>query len=59
MRRQRAAQHSDQRQRRDGYQRAGDHVGALEKTIQRLRDDLGPEGARRIQTTAEGYELIG
>lgn len=32
--------------------------GALEKTIQRLRDDLGEEG-RRIQTTADGYELIG
>lgn len=32
---------------------------ALEKTIQRLREDLGPAGARRIQTTAEGYELIG
>lgn len=31
---------------------------ALEKTIQRLRDDMGEEG-RRIQTTAEGYELIG
>ena len=31
---------------------------ALEKTIQRLRQDLG-EHARRLQTTAEGYELIG
>ena len=30
----------------------------LEKTIQRLREDLGSEGVR-IQTTAEGYELIG
>lgn len=38
---------------------AGDHAGALEKTIQRLRDDLGPDGARRIQTTEDGYELIG
>lgn len=33
-------------------------VPALEKTIQRLREDLGPEG-RRLQTTAEGYEIIG
>lgn len=31
---------------------------ALEKTIQRLRDDMGEEG-RRIQTTGDGYELIG
>jgi two-component system phosphate regulon response regulator PhoB len=31
---------------------------ALEKTIQRLREDLG-EHAKRLQTTAEGYELIG
>lgn len=31
---------------------------ALEKTIQRLREDLG-EHAQRLQTTAEGYELIG
>lgn len=31
---------------------------ALEKTIQRLREDLGAEG-RRLQTTAEGYEIIG
>lgn len=34
-------------------------VAALEKTIQRLREDLGPEDARRIQTTEAGYELIG
>lgn len=33
-------------------------VPALEKTIQRLREDLGAEG-RRLQTTAEGYEIIG
>lgn len=33
-------------------------VPALEKTIQRLREDLGDEG-RRLQTTAEGYEIVG
>ncbi len=33
-------------------------VPAMEKTIQRLREDLGTEG-RRLQTTAEGYELVG
>lgn len=33
-------------------------ASALEKTIQRLREDLGAEG-HRIQTTAEGYELVG
>ncbi len=33
-------------------------AAALEKTIQRLREDLGPEG-RRLQTTAEGYEIVG
>ena len=38
---------------------AGDHVSALEKTVQRLREDLGPEGGKRIQTTEDGYELIG
>lgn len=31
---------------------------ALEKTIQRLREDLGA-GGQRIQTTADGYEVIG
>ena len=31
---------------------------ALEKTVQRLRQDLG-EHAHRVQTTADGYELIG
>jgi DNA-binding response OmpR family regulator len=31
---------------------------ALEKTIQRLREDLG-EHAQRLQTTSDGYELIG
>ena len=30
----------------------------LEKTVQRLREDLGAEG-RRLQTTAEGYEIVG
>jgi len=33
-------------------------VPAMEKTIQRLREDLGTEG-RRLQTTAEGYEIVG
>ncbi|MBI4061677.1 MAG: response regulator transcription factor [Elusimicrobia bacterium] len=33
-------------------------VHALEKLIQRLREDLGAE-ERRLQTTSEGYELIG
>jgi two-component system, OmpR family, phosphate regulon response regulator PhoB len=33
-------------------------AAALEKTVQRLREDLG-EHARRLQTTLEGYELIG
>lgn len=31
---------------------------ALEKTVQRLREDLGDEGCR-LQTTPEGYEIIG
>jgi two-component system phosphate regulon response regulator PhoB len=34
-------------------------VAALEKTIQRLREDLGPEDSQRLQTTAAGYELVG
>ncbi len=33
-------------------------AAALEKTISRLREDLGDEG-RRLQTTAEGYEIVG
>jgi two-component system, OmpR family, phosphate regulon response regulator PhoB len=33
-------------------------VPALEKTIQRLREDLGME-SRRLQTTADGYEIVG
>jgi DNA-binding response OmpR family regulator len=37
----------------------GDHVAALEKTVQRLRDDFGPKESRRIQTTPEGYLLVG
>lgn len=36
----------------------GARVSALEKAVQRLRDDLGPE-SRRIQTTPRGYRLIG
>ena len=33
-------------------------VPALEKTIQRLREDLGAESPR-LQTTTEGYEIVG
>ncbi len=33
-------------------------ASALEKTIQRLREDFGSEG-QRIQTVSDGYELIG
>jgi DNA-binding winged helix-turn-helix (wHTH) protein len=36
----------------------GGSPASLDKTIQRLREDLGAEGMR-IQTTADGYELIG
>jgi two-component system, OmpR family, phosphate regulon response regulator PhoB len=36
----------------------GDAVPALEKTIQRLREDLGDE-SRRLQTTSDGYEIVG
>ena len=36
------------------------HEAALEKTIQRLREDLGSqEDGHRLQTTANGYELVG
>lgn len=31
----------------------------LDKTVQRLRDDFGPEENSRIQTTPDGYELLG
>jgi len=31
----------------------------LDKTIQRLRQDLGPQEGQRIQTTPDGYEVIG
>lgn len=31
---------------------------ALEKAVSRLREDFGDEG-RRVQTTADGYELLG
>ncbi len=34
-------------------------AAALEKTIQRLREDLGPGNEKRIQTTPDGYELVG
>ncbi len=33
-------------------------MASLEKTVQRLREDLGQE-AHRLQTTADGYELVG
>ena len=33
-------------------------VYALEKAIQRLREDLGPVEAKRIQTTPSGYRMI-
>lgn len=33
-------------------------VFALEKAIQRLREDLGPTESKRIQTTETGYRLI-
>ncbi len=35
------------------------HRNTLEKTVERLRRDLGPVEGARIRTTAEGYELIG
>lgn len=34
-------------------------LAALEKTISRLREDLGADAADRLQTTGDGYELIG
>ncbi|MBI5883168.1 MAG: response regulator transcription factor [Elusimicrobia bacterium] len=34
-------------------------VSALEKTMQRLREDLGEAEGKRIQTAADGYELVG
>ena len=34
-------------------------AGALEKTIQRLREDLGPQECFRLVTTHDGYELVG
>lgn len=34
-------------------------LNALEKTIQRLREDLGPREGLRLVTTEEGYELVG
>ncbi|MBI4376306.1 MAG: response regulator transcription factor [Elusimicrobia bacterium] len=36
----------------------GSRHSALEKTIQRLREDLGSD-SQRIQTTSDGYELVG
>jgi DNA-binding response OmpR family regulator len=30
----------------------------LEKTVQRLRQDLGPEAGARVRTTRRGYELV-
>lgn len=34
-------------------------VNAIKQDIHRLREDLGPSEQRRIQTTLDGYELIG
>ena len=34
-------------------------LNALEKSLQRLREDLGPGQARRLQTTPKGYEMVG
>jgi DNA-binding response OmpR family regulator len=34
-------------------------LSALEKAIQRLREDLGPSERARIQTSSEGYEFLG
>jgi DNA-binding response OmpR family regulator len=34
-------------------------VAALEKTVQRLREELGGRDARRLQTTSSGYEIVG
>lgn len=34
-------------------------INALEKAIQRLREDLGAEEGRRIQTSPAGYEIVG
>lgn len=36
----------------------GSDDNVLEKTIQRVREDLGDEG-QRVQTTLDGYELVG
>lgn len=34
-------------------------ANTLEKTIQRLREDLGPQECSRLVTTPDGYELVG
>jgi DNA-binding response OmpR family regulator len=34
-------------------------ANTLEKTIQRLREDLGPQECFRLVTTPDGYELVG
>ncbi|MFA6317532.1 MAG: response regulator transcription factor [Elusimicrobiota bacterium] len=34
-------------------------VSALEKTVQRLREDLGPVEGKRLVTAADGYEFAG
>lgn len=36
-----------------------DQINALEKTLQRLREDFGSDEARRIQTAPAGIELLG
>jgi DNA-binding response OmpR family regulator len=40
-----------------GGEKAG--AAALEKAVQRLREDLGPAQRSRIRTTPEGYEFLG
>lgn len=37
----------------------GGALNSLEKTVQRLREDLGPQVGLRLVTTPEGYEFVG
>lgn len=46
------------REKLQGALRDGGTPSALEKAVSRLREDFGAEG-RRIQTSPDGYELIG
>lgn len=41
------------------WQDCDESKNTLEKTVQRLREDLGPDQAQRIRTTPDGYELLG